>query len=173
MRNVSRYRRRGLFAFDHSFRKPVKPLIAGLPVQGATPFFGIDFQFLPRDNERAAKEIVDQIQRHLAAENQNAETFPGKRDQINRIFAIRPEDFSYLCRVSAIGQGKNTTQRRGERRICTAAKITPAVTAMALIKLAMLEMFTSRSGGSIMWVGRDSNPEPTPTGSGLLNSCAA
>jgi len=94
----------------------VKPFVTGLSVQGATPFFGIDFQFLPRDDERAAKEIVDQTQRHLAAENQNAETFPGKLDQINRIFSIRPEDFSNLRRVGAIREGKNTTQRRGERR---------------------------------------------------------
>src|SRR5438132_14034121 len=80
VRNVGRNRGRCFFALQHSLREPMKPFVPSLPVQGASPFFGIDFQFLPRDYKWTTKKIIHQIKCHFSAINQNTEAFPGERD---------------------------------------------------------------------------------------------
>ena len=44
----------------------MKPFRAGLPVERATPFVRITRQFLPGKKNRAAEEIIHQIECNLA-----------------------------------------------------------------------------------------------------------
>jgi len=65
----------------HSFSQPVKPFGSGLAVLRTTPFLGPDLKLFPGKKNGTAKEIIDQIERELAAKKQQTDAFPRQRNQ--------------------------------------------------------------------------------------------
>ena len=92
----------------------MKPFRICLSLFRDPPFFGINLELLPQKQDWSAKEIINEIERDLATKEQDAETLPGQRNQIDGVFAIGSEHFADLFCVGAVRQRKHLPQRAGE-----------------------------------------------------------
>src|SRR4029077_19964341 len=76
----------------------------------------MNFEFLPGKKDGTTKKIIDQIQCDFATKQQNTEAFPSKRNQVNRVFAVRSEHFAYFLCVRPVRQRQHAPKRTGKGR---------------------------------------------------------
>jgi hypothetical protein len=60
------------FALDHALGQPLKPFPDGVAVQCAPVICDENTEFAPRDHDRPAEEVIDELQRDLATKYEDA-----------------------------------------------------------------------------------------------------
>ena len=107
--DVGRHSRSLRFTLRHAFCQPLEPLPPCVAMI-ALPLIGrVRQQFPPRNQNRAAEEIIDDVQRQFTVKKQHPNRFPRGSEMHEQIFASVPRS----CRISsALALSGNSTTRR-------------------------------------------------------------
>src|SRR6266571_2355107 len=91
------------FALDHAFGQPLEPFRPRLALMALPQIGCVGQEFMPRNQDRAAEEIIDNVDTEFAVKKQNANRFPRGSEMNEQIFTFRSENIPNLSALALPG----------------------------------------------------------------------
>src|SRR5690606_35883081 len=121
VRDVSRDGNRCALAFHHAIVKPLHPLAERVATLARPQVLDVRSQLLPRNANQTAEVVIDEVEADLAPEDEDAEAFERREQDVQRLH-LPVEPTLDLLRREPGRERENHVERGGELRILVGAE---------------------------------------------------